>query len=260
MLLKDKVALISGIGPGMGRDIALLFAEHGAAVVLGARTEARVEAVADEIRAAGGTALAVRLDITDRASCDAAVAAAVAGHGRLDVLVNNAFQDGDFSTFERADLDNWRTTMDTNLFGTLQLTQAAIAPMKEQHDGRVVMINTMSAHRIQPRYGAYAASKAALAVATKTLALELGGYGIRVNGIHPGYIWGDSVEQFFAYQAGKRGVSPQDIYDEVAGQTALGYIPTSAEIAGSVLFFASDLSKPVTGQALAVNAGHWFVP
>ena len=188
------------------------------------------------------------------------MAAAVERFGRLDVLVNNAFDDGDFSKFEKADLDSWRRTMDTNLFGTLQLTQAVVAPMKEQHDGRIVMINTMSTHRIRPRFGAYAASKAALATATKTLAMELGGYGIRVNGIHPGYIWGDSVEQYFAYQAQQRGVSPQDVYDEVAGETALGYIPTSEEIAGSVLFFASDLSKPVTGQALAVNAGHWFVP
>ena len=204
--------------------------------------------------------MAVQLDITDRASCDAAVAAAVDRFGRLDALVNNAFDDGDFSRFEQADLDSWRGTMDTNLFGTLQLTQAAIAPMKQQGDGRVVMINTMSTHRIRPRFGAYAASKAALATATKTLALELGQYGIRVNGIHPGYIWGDSVEQYFAYQAQQRGVSPQDVYDEVAGETALGYLPTSEEIAGSVLFFASDLSKPVTGQALAVNAGHWFLP
>ena len=259
MLLKDKVALISGVGPGLGRDIALAFAAHGATVVLGARTEARVREIAGEVEAAGGTAHAVTLDITDEDSCAAAVAAAAGTYGRLDVLVNNAFDDGDFSTFERADLTAWRRTMDTNFFGTLQLTRAAVAPMKEQHDGRIVMVNTMSVHRINARFGAYAASKAALATATKTLAMELGPHGIRVNGIHPGYIWGPSVEQYFAYQAQRRGISPQDVYDEVASETALGYIPPSSEIAGSVVFFASDLSKPVTGQALGVNAGHWFV-
>ena len=94
-LLDGKVAIISGVGPGMGRDIALLLAEHGAAVVLGARSAERVEAVADEVRAAGGTASVARLDITDAESCTAVAAAASDEHGRVDVLVNNAFDDGD---------------------------------------------------------------------------------------------------------------------------------------------------------------------
>ncbi len=258
MLLEDKVALISGVGPGLGRDIALAFAKEGAAVVLGARTESRVRELANEVASGGARAAAVSLDVTASASCAAAVRAAVDQFGRLDILVNNAFDDGDFARFEQADLDSWRRTMDTNLFGTLQLTQAAIAPMKAQGDGRIVMVNTMSVHRIRPRFGAYSASKAALATATKTLALELGAYGIRVNGVHPGYIWGDSVAQYFEFQASRRGVTPQEIYDEVAAETALGYLPPSSEVAGSIVFFASDLSKPVTGQALSVNAGHWF--
>jgi NAD(P)-dependent dehydrogenase (short-subunit alcohol dehydrogenase family) len=116
----------------------------------------------------------------------------------------------------------------------------------------------MSAHRIQERYGAYAASKNALQSASKTLAMELGRFGIRVNSVHPGYIWGDSVRMYFEYQAAKRGLTPDDVYREVADETCLKYLPDSAEIAGSVLFFASDLSKPVTGQSLGVNAGHWI--
>jgi NAD(P)-dependent dehydrogenase (short-subunit alcohol dehydrogenase family) len=258
MLLEGKIALVSGVGPGMGRDIALAFACEGAAVVLGARTTERVEAVAAEVEALGRRALPVRLDITDRASCDAAVNAAVDAFGTIDILVNNAFDDGDFKRFADADLAAWRRTVDVNLFGTLELTQAVVPVMKEHGGGRIVMINSMSAVRIRERFGAYAVSKAALATATKSLALELGPFGIRVNGVHPGYIWGDSVEQYFAYQAARRGVTPQEVYDEVAGETALGYLPPSSEIAGSVVFFASDLSTPVTGQSLGVNAGHWF--
>jgi len=258
MLLEGKVALVSGVGPGMGRDISLAFAREGAAVVLGARTTERVEAVAAEVEALGGRALPVRLDITDRASCDGAVTAAGDAFGTIDILVNNAFDDGDFTRFADADLAAWRRTVDVNLFGTLELTQAVVPVMKEHGGGRIVMINSMSAVRIRERFGAYAVSKAALATATKSLALELGRFGIRVNGVHPGYIWGDSVEQYFAYQAARRGVTPQDVYDEVAGETALGYLPPSSEIAGSVVFFASDLSTPVTGQSLGVNAGHWF--
>ena len=149
--------------------------------------------------------------------------------------------------------------MDVNLWGTLQLTQVVARQMAEQGDGgRIVMINSMSAVRVQDRFGAYMASKAALAAATKSLAKELGRFGIRVNGVHPGYIWGDSVEQYFRYQAERRGITFEERYDEVAGRDRLGYLPHSSEIAGAVLFLASDLAKPVTGQAIHVNAGHWF--
>ncbi len=257
-LLDGKVTLISGVGPGLGRDIALLFAEHGASVVLGARDEERLATIADEVHAAGGIATAVRLDVTDAGSCAAAVSAATDAHGRLDVLVNNAFHDGDFRKAVEADLDDWRHTMDVNLWGTLEMTRAAVPALREAGDGRVVMVNSMSVRRIRPRFGAYVASKAALEGVTKTLAVELGPDGIRVNGIHPGYIWGPNVEAHFAYQAERRGVTPDDVYQQVAAETCLRYLPPSSEIAGSVLFFASDLSRPVTGQSLGVNAGHWL--
>jgi NAD(P)-dependent dehydrogenase (short-subunit alcohol dehydrogenase family) len=258
-LLAGKVALVSGIGPGMGSDISKLFAEHGASLVLGARTVERCEALAAELEEAGTKALAVRLDITDPASCQAAVDVAVERFGRIDVLVNNAFHDGNFKRFIDSDLDTWRVTSDVNLWGTLGLTQAVARQMREQGDGgKVVMINSMSSVRVEERFGAYTASKAALAAATKILAVELGARGIRVNGIHPGYIWGDSVELYFEHLARRKGITPEEQYSEVASETALGYLPPPSEIAEAVVFFASDMSKPITGQALGVNAGHWF--
>jgi NAD(P)-dependent dehydrogenase (short-subunit alcohol dehydrogenase family) len=81
---------------------------------------------------------------------------------------------------------------------------------------------------------------------------------VRVNGVHPGYIWGDSVEAYFEHLARRKGISPEEQYREVASETALGYLPPSAEIAEAVVFLASDMSKPITGQALGVNAGQWF--
>jgi NAD(P)-dependent dehydrogenase (short-subunit alcohol dehydrogenase family) len=258
VLLDGKVAIVSGIGPGMGRDISLLFAEHGADLVLGARTVASCEAVAEEVRALGRRAEAVRLDITEVASCQAAVAAAVEAFGGVDILVNNAFQDGNHKTFERSTLDEWKATMDVNLWGTLQMTEAVVPAMVERGGGRIVMINSMSTHRIEPKYGAYATSKGALETATKALATELGVHGIRVNSVFPGYIWGEKVEWYFEHLAKKEGISPEEYYRRVADETALKYLPHSSEIAGSVLFFASDLSKPVTGQGLGVNAGHWI--
>ena len=258
MLLEGKVAIISGIGPGMGRDIALRFAEHGADVVLGARTRESCEAVAEEVRALGRKAEVVTLDITDVAACQGAVEAAVAAFGGVDILVNNAFQDGNHRTFERSTLDEWKATMDVNLWGTLQMTEAVVPAMIERGGGRIVMINSMSTHRIEPKYGAYATTKGALETASKALARELGVHGIRVNSVFPGYIWGPKVAWYFEHLAGKEGITPEAYYERIAGETALKYLPHSSEIAGSVLFFASDLSKPVTGQGLDVNAGHWI--
>ncbi|QXC63031.1 SDR family oxidoreductase [Aquihabitans sp. G128] len=258
MLLEGKVAVVSGIGPGMGRDISLAFAREGASVALGGRTLSRLEEVAAEVEALGVRALPVVCDIADEASAQAAVDTAAEELGGIDILVNNAYDGGDNSKFMDADLDRWRRTMDVNLWGSLSMTRAVVPHMEARGDGRIIMINSMSVQRIQQRWGAYVASKSALAGVTKTLALELGEKGIRVNAIHPGYIYGDSVEWYFNHLAEKRGIPFQEVYDEVASETCLGYLPHSEEIAGTAVYFASDLAKPVTGQMIGVNAGHWF--
>ncbi|HEY4377886.1 MAG TPA: SDR family oxidoreductase [Acidimicrobiales bacterium] len=258
MLLDGKVAIVSGIGPGMGRDISLAFAREGAHVVLGGRTKSRLEAVAKEVEAAGVKALPVVCDITDEASCQALAAQAAAELGGVDIVVNNAYDGGDAKSLMDADLARWHQTMEVNLFGALYLTRAAVPHLEASGDGRVIMINSMSTQRIQSKFGAYNASKSALAGITKTLALELGPKGIRVNAVHPGYIYGDSIEWYFNHQAEKRGITFQEVYDEVASETCLGYLPHSEEIAGTVVFFASPLAKPVTGQMIGVNGGHWF--
>jgi NAD(P)-dependent dehydrogenase (short-subunit alcohol dehydrogenase family) len=264
MLLEAKTVIVAGAGPGLGREIALLFAEHGANLVLGARRLERLEAVVDEIRAAGGRAEGVQLDVTDPDACRAAVDHAVTTYGGLDILVNNAYDTGDFARFEDADLAAWRRTMDINLWGTLQMTRAAVPELTARPEeggsrlsgGRVIMVNSLSAWRPKANFGAYTIAKAALETATRQLAVELGPAGIRVNGIHPGYIWGDSVELYFKIQAEQRGITPEEVYDEVAGETALGYLPSGAEVAGPVLFLASDLAGPVTGESLGVTCGH----
>jgi NAD(P)-dependent dehydrogenase (short-subunit alcohol dehydrogenase family) len=250
--------VVSGVGPGLGRDVALGLATEGADVVLAARRPEKLAEVAKEVTALGRRALEVPCDITDADACAAVARQAMDELGRVDVLVNNAFEGGNHRSFMDSDLDDWRQSMDVNLFGTLTMTKALVPALSASGDGRIVMVNTMSTQRIKPKYGAYAASKGALATATRTLALELGPLGIRVNGIHPGYIYGDSVEWYLNYQAEKRGVTFQEVYDELAAETCLGYLPPSAEIAGAVVFFASPLAKPITGQALAVNGGHWI--
>jgi NAD(P)-dependent dehydrogenase (short-subunit alcohol dehydrogenase family) len=258
MLLEGKVAIVSGLGPGMGRDISLALAVQGADIVMAARREKRMAKVADEVRDLGRRAVCVPTDITSPDDCTRLATTARDEMGRVDILVNNAFNDGNFKSFEDSDLDEWKATFDVNFWGTLQLTKAVLPCLKEQDDSRIVMINSMSAQSIDPNFGAYAASKSALATATKTLARELGRDGVRVNGIHPGYIWGDSVEWYLKHLAEQNGTTFDIEYAKVADQTCLGYIVPSSEIAGTVVFLASPLARPVTGQSISVNGGHWL--
>lgn len=258
MLLKDKVVIVSGIGPGMGRDISLRCAQEGADVVLAARTEERLQEVAQEVEALGRKALCVPTDVSDASQRKNLAETAVKEMGKVDVLVNNAFQQPPFTLLEDIDMEEWNQSLNMNCTVSLALTKELIPHFKKRKSGSVIMINTMSIRKPMPNFGAYAAAKSALFSATRSLALELGPYGIRVNGVAPGYIWGDSVEWYFQHMAEERGVEFDVVKGEIEEQIALRHIPDSYEISGSVVFFASDLSSVVTGHTLDVNGGHYL--
>jgi NAD(P)-dependent dehydrogenase (short-subunit alcohol dehydrogenase family) len=258
VLLTDRVAIVSGIGPGMGRAIALACAREGADVVLAARTKEKLAAVASEVEAVGRRALQVPTDVTDEAQCRDLAAAAVDEFGRVDVLVNNAFVQPPFETLEDASLESWRRGLEMNLLGAVSMTRAVVPQMKQQHAGAIVFINSMSARRTRTLFGVYSAAKAALLSTARTFALELGRDGIRVNSVVPGYIWGPSVKWYFESIAKERGITREEVYDEVASETCLHHLPDAEEIADTVVFLASDRARAVTGQSLDVNAGHWF--
>jgi NAD(P)-dependent dehydrogenase (short-subunit alcohol dehydrogenase family) len=159
---------------------------------------------------------------------------------------------------ENTPLETFRKTFEVNVLGSLTMTRAVIPTMKEQRAGSIVFVNTLSARQGWMEEGAYATSKGGLLTAARALARELGPHGIRVNSVLPGHIWGPSLQWWFGELAKERGVTPQDVYDDVAKDMALRRIPTSEEVADAVVFFASDLSKAVTGQTLDVNAGQYF--
>ena len=257
MLLKDKVAVVSGVGPGLGKEIALALVREGASVVMGARTESYLSELADEINGAGGQVAFAPTDITDVEQCRRLVGTAVDRFGRVDALVNNAFVPDAFELFEDVDLDKWRHIFDVNVFGSLQLTQEVIGPMKAQGGGSIVFINSMVVRKVLPHQGGYAASKGALMTAAQVLAKELGPHHIRVNSVVPGWMWGASVEGWFHHRA-KKGPSVQEQYDAVAKDIPLGLIPPDRDCANAVVFFLSDLAAVVTGQALDVNGGEVF--
>src|ERR1041385_6833833 len=158
MLLEGRVAVVSGIGPGMGRDVSLALAREGADIALAARTEDALESVAVEVRALGRRALCVRADIAKPDECKRLADAARAELGAVDVLVNNAFLSSPYELFENVDLAAWRKIFDVNFFGSLTLSQAVVPHMKERGGGSIIMINTMSLRIIEPRLRGSAAS------------------------------------------------------------------------------------------------------
>ena len=257
-LLKGRVAIVSGIGPGVGKEVAYAFAREGADVVLAARTASALEQVALGIQKRRQKALCVPTDIAKPEDCQRLVELAVKQFGRVDVLVNNAFLTHPWGPIESADFEAWKKILDVNLFGSLRLSQLVIPHMKRQGGGSIVMVNTMSMRIIEPNVGGYASSKAALMTATQTLAKEVGEHGIRVNSVVPGYIWSDKMEAYFRHLATEQGRKYEEVHAEISARTALHHIPESSEIADAVLFFASDLSRGCTGQALDVNGGHYF--
>jgi NAD(P)-dependent dehydrogenase (short-subunit alcohol dehydrogenase family) len=247
--------VVSGVGRGLGREICLALTREGALVVAG---DIDNDALT-ELKALSPARITVaRTDITDDAQCSALAELARGQHGRIDVLVNDAYHGGDFRTFQDADLDVWRDVADVNIWGTLRMTRAVLPQMVEQGDGRVIMIVTQGVEWVQPGFGAYTGTKASIAHYVKLLAGELGPRGIRVNGVHPGPMWGPALQGHLAGMAERRGVAVEVVYEEWARETALRHLVTPAEVAGSVVFLASDLASWITGQALYVNAGQWF--
>lgn len=260
LLPPGKVAVVTGIGPGLGKEIALGFARLGTKLAIGARSASMLEEVAGEIRAMGGEVIAERTDLTDRDSCRALVQAALDRWGGVDILVQNGHDPGDWKSVEDADPDSWRRIMETNLFGALHLFQACLPSMKAKGDGRIVFVNSGAANNRAPMgLSAYAASKAAMAALVRSIALENGRYGIRCNGAHMGVIDGGNVRPWFEAMAKQKGQSIEQYLEEYYDQNLpLRYVPTPKECAGGVIFLASDLARCMTGQAISINGGEWF--
>lgn len=263
MLLKNKIVVVSGIGPGLGVKLAIEAAREGAAgIVAAARSAEKLDDAERRVKAINPDCkvLKVVTDITDRASCDAMAAAAIKTFGRIDALINSAFVHGEMDYASTAKLDDWMSVMNTNLIGTLKMTQAVIPQMQAQKSGAIVMVNTMAVRTI-PSLGeaGYAASKAALGNSAKWLAKELGPSGIRVNTIHMGWMWGAPVQGYMEWQANELKMPLEQLKGSVEASIPLGRMPTDDECARAALFLVSDYASAVTGAALDANGG-MFMP
>jgi NAD(P)-dependent dehydrogenase (short-subunit alcohol dehydrogenase family) len=256
VLLNGKVVVVSGVGPGLGQAIAVRSAVAGADVVLAARTPSRLDDVAKLVLEAGQRALAVPTDITDDESAANLVQASLAEFGRVDALVHNAFTWPPLRELVKVDLESIRDSHETNVLAALRLTRFFL-PALASNRGSVVMVNSAVLRHSRRGFGAYKMAKTALLSLAQTLATELGPQGVRVNSVAPSYIWSDVLSAYFDYLGSKRGMTGQQIYDEIAATVDLRRLPEPDEIADVVVFLASDLARAVTGHCLDVNCGEF---
>jgi 3-oxoacyl-[acyl-carrier protein] reductase len=240
--LTGRVALVTGASRGIGRAIATRLAGCGALVLAAARGD-NARGTVESIRAAGGLAELVALDVTDSAAGEAVVAAAVAQHGSIDVLVNNAGITRD-QLMLRMKREDWDAVLATNLTSAYTLTQAVLKPMIRQRRGRIICISSVVGQSGNAGQANYAASKAGLIGFAKAVALEVASRNVTVNVVAPGMIETD-MTQAIAEKA----------KESLLGRIPLGRLGTADEVAAAVAFLASDEAAYITGQVLAVNGG-----
>ena len=250
--VQDKVAIVTGAAQGIGRAIAELLAEEGAAVAVTDMQERAGEAVAEEIRRAGGKARFWRLDVSLEAEV-ARVFAEVAGEfGRLDILANNAGISGGNGTAEEITEAEWDAVMATNVKGTLFCTKHAVPLMRRAGGGSIVNLSSVYGIVGSHNVAAYHASKGAIRIMSKTDALAFAEDRIRVNSVHPGFIWTPMLE------AGAQvpGVAPEAVHSAMAKLHPLGTLGEPEDVAWGVLYLASEESKFVTGSELVIDGGY----
>ena len=243
--LRDRVAIVTGASRGIGRAVARRLAAAGAAVVAAARGD-HAEGVAEEIRAGGGRAVGVSVDVTDPQRIDAMVRLALAEHGRIDVLVNNAGIARDQLALRMSSAD-WDAVVATNLTAAFTCARAVLRPMIRQRGGRIINVGSVVGRMGNAGQANYAASKAGLEGFSKALAREVASRGITVNVVAPGMIDTDMTA----------GLN-ESAQAAMLAQIPMGRLGTTEDVAGAICFLASDEAAYVTGHVLAVNGGMYM--
>ncbi|WP_395690544.1 SDR family oxidoreductase [Nocardioides sp.] len=255
-LLRDKVIVLSGVGPGLGRALGEEAAKLGADLVLASRTASRLEKMAAVVESYGRRAVVVPTDITDEASRAALVEKSLEAFGRVDCLLNNAFAIPPMDPITQISPADLAKANETNVFAPLRLS-ALFADALSASKGSIIMLNSCVVYSSQPEYAGYKLSKGALEHLASSLATELGPRGIRVNSVAPSYIYEDVNRGYFDYLAAVEGKTHEDVYAEKAAPTDLKRLASPQEVARATLFLASDLASAVTGQMLAVDCGEF---
>jgi 3-oxoacyl-[acyl-carrier protein] reductase len=241
--LKNKVAVVTGASQGIGRETALALTEAGAKVVVAARNEEKLTALAGAIAAAGGEAFAVKMDVADAEQVKAGFKQVIEKFGRLDILVNNAAVTRDGLAM-RMKKDDWDTVLQTNLTGAHLCIQQALPTMMKARAGRIINISSIVAQMGNAGQANYVAAKAGLIGLTKAIAIEIASRGITVNAVAPGFIATPMTD-----------VLPDKVKEELKVRIPLGRMGSARDVASAIVFLASDEAGYITGQVLSVNGG-----
>jgi NAD(P)-dependent dehydrogenase (short-subunit alcohol dehydrogenase family) len=244
--LEGKVAIITGASRGIGQAIALRFAQAGALVVVSSRKLDSVRAVADQIVAAGGEALAIQAHVGQSADVEALVERTLETYGRVDIAINNAATNPHFGPLLTADEGQWDKILDTNAKGCFRICKAVVPAMEKQGGGKIVNLASVAGLRPSPGMGVYGISKAAIIMLTQVLAVELGPANIQVNAIAPGVIKTRFSQLLW--------LTPQ-IADSILGHLPLGRFGEPEDVAALALYLASPASDYVTGSVFVVDGG-----
>lgn len=244
--IEGKVALITGASRGIGAATAIYMAKAGTIVVINYREREReARKVGEEVEREGAKFLLVKADVSSKADVERMVEKVLENFGRIDILVNNA---GIWTYGEIGNMPEevWDETMNVNLKGVYYVTNSVVPIMKEKRYGRIINVSSTAGVRGEAFHSHYAAAKGALISFTKSLAVELAPFNILVNAVAPGWVDTDMSAEPLSYEEQKK---------EIISKIPLGRVATAEDIAGPILFLASDLARHITGEVLNVNGG-----
>jgi 3-oxoacyl-[acyl-carrier protein] reductase len=244
--LKDKVALVTGASQGIGWDTAQALVVAGAKVAVCARTEEKLDLLVGEITAAGGEALAVKMDVADAEQVKAGFKQVTEKFGRLDILVNNAAITRD-GLAVRMKPDDWDAVIRTNLTGAHLCIQQALGTMMRARAGRIINVASVVAQMGNAGQANYVAAKAGLIGLTKAIAMEIASRNITVNAVAPGFI-----------ETPMTNVLSDKVKEDLKARIPLGRLGVARDVASAIIFLASDEAAYITGHVLDVNGGMYL--
>ncbi|HUO05263.1 MAG TPA: SDR family NAD(P)-dependent oxidoreductase [Candidatus Binataceae bacterium] len=253
--LSNQVAIITGGGHGIGREIALAFGRAGARIVIAARSVEPMKKTCADLEAAGVRAIYLEIDVSKEPECFRMIEETLTAFGRVDILVNNAGISGPTKRMPDITLAEWNETIDIDLTGTWLATRAVVPVMDRQGSGNIINISSGAGRRGYALRTPYAAAKWAMIGLTQSVALEWGGRGIRCNCICPGAIEGDRIERVFHARAEAFKQPYEEVRAAFVGQSALKRLATEEEVARTALYLASSMSDGITGQSINVDCG-----
>jgi NAD(P)-dependent dehydrogenase (short-subunit alcohol dehydrogenase family) len=258
--LENRVAIVTGGGKGIGKAIALAFAAEGAKVAVAARTLPNLEQVVADVKAKGGDAKAIQTDVTDEKQVERMVQETINTFGRIDILVNNSGIGGPTAPVVDLNTDEWNEIIAVDLTGSMLCCKYVLRHMIPQKSGSIISIiaeggRTGDGRAGYPMRSPYCCAKMGLIGLTETLSIEVGEYGIRVNGISPAAVRGERIISVVQGRAKATGVPFEDLMAKIVQNYSLGRMAEESEVAAVAVFLASDESSAITGQTIVSHCG-----